>query len=516
VESEAEVERRIQAHAAFAAGVLYQERDEPEAAFAQFARAAEKDPANEPLATELAGHYLQRGQTDQAVRVLRRTAAVPGTSGVTHALLAITLRRSGRTNEAIASYRDAIRATPTLLAAHQELAEMYLALGEPDRARAVIEESLQSVSDSPVHWLNTADLFAWLGQADPGSKASAEAGRRTALDRAALLKPEDPGLLLRLGRARMELGDTEAAEALIQRAGRQLPKDPAVAASMAELLIREGRLKEARDSLELLSRFNPTSHFPWYFLGIIDLEEDRPEEAIRRFQQAILLNPEFEPAYSDLAVAQLNRKQVADALATLARARTRLPDSHRIVLLTGVVQSRAADPAEALATFEEAERIARRTAPDAVDHRFYFQAGAALERGGHIPESVRYLEKSLELRPDFDEALNHLGYLWTERGENLDRALEMIQRAVHAEPENPAYLDSLGWVYFKLGRPAEALPWMEKSAHHLPEPDATVLDHLGDVLNALGRTREARDAWEKSLTVEASDAVRKKLAGSSR
>ncbi|MBN8247773.1 MAG: tetratricopeptide repeat protein [Verrucomicrobia bacterium] len=510
-EPEADVERRIQAHAAFAAGVLYQERDEPEAAFRQFARASEKDPGNEPLATEVAGHYLQRGQLEDAVRVLRRTAALPETSGVTHALLAITLRRSGKTNEAITSYRDAIRATPTLLAAHQELAELYLALGQPAQARAAVGESLKASSDSPVHWLNTADLFAWLAQADGGSKAEAEAGRRIALDRAAVLKPEDPGQLLRLGRARMELGDAEAAEALIQQAGRQLPKDPAIAASMAELLIREGRLKEARDSLELLSRFNPTSHFPWYFLGIIDLEEDRAEDAIRKFQQAILLNPDFEPAYSDLAVAQLNRKEVSEALATLARARPRFPESHRLILLTGAVQSRAPDPAEALATFEEAERVARKTAPDAVDHRFYFQAGAALERGGHIPESVRYLEKSLEAKPDFDEALNHLGYLWAERGEHLDRALEMIQRAVDAEPGNPAYLDSLGWVYFKLGKPAEALPWMEKAARFLPEPDATVLDHLGDVLNALGRTQEARDAWQKSLKVEASAEIRKKL-----
>ena len=40
--SDQELERRVQAHAAFAAGVLHQEREEPEEAYAQFARAAEK------------------------------------------------------------------------------------------------------------------------------------------------------------------------------------------------------------------------------------------------------------------------------------------------------------------------------------------------------------------------------------------------------------------------------------------------------------------------------------------
>ena len=509
--SEEDLERRVKAHAAFAAGVLHQERDEPEQAYAQFARAAENDPANEGLATEVAGHYLQRNQLEEALTVLRRTAAVPGTSGVTKTLLAVTLRRAGRTNEAIIAYRDAIRATPTLLASYQELAEIHLALQRPDRATEVVADSLKVSSDSAAYWVNTADLFGWLAQAAPSVKPEADAGRRTALDRAQASKPAEPGLLYRMGRARYELGDTAQAELLLQQAGQLLPKDPAVAASMAELLIRDGRLKEARESLELLSRVNPASHFPWYFLGVVDLEEHREAEAARKFERALNLNPEFEPAYADLAVAQLNLTNAPAALATLQRARTRFPDSFRLAFLTGVVQARVPSIDAALAAFQEAETIAARTSPDSLDHRFYFQVGATLERGGRSEDAARYLEKSLTVKPDFDEALNHLGYMWAEQGVNLERAREMIEKAVESEPENPAYLDSLGWVLFKQGRPAEALPWLEKAVRLLPEPDATVLDHLGDVLAALGRTADAREAWKQSLSVETSGVVQKKL-----
>jgi tetratricopeptide (TPR) repeat protein len=115
------------------------------------------------------------------------------------------------------------------------------------------------------------------------------------------------------------------------------------------------------------------------------------------------------------------------------------------------------------------------------------------------------------LDPDFDEALNHLGYMWAERGINLQIARDMIERAVKAEPENPAYLDSLGWVLFQLKKPAEALPPLQKAVELLKEPDATVFDHLGDVLKALGRLPEAREAWQKSLAVEPSEAVKRKL-----
>lgn len=509
--SEEELERRVKAHAAFAAGVLHQERDEPEKAYSQFARAAENDPGNEQLATEVAGHYLQQNQLDKALVVLKRTATQPGTSGVTKTLLAVTLRRAGQTNEAIVAYRDALRVTPTLLAGYQELAELYLARQEPAAARDIIGESLQVSSDSAAHWVNTSDLFAWFAQAYPEGKAEAEEGRRTALDRAAALKPSDPGLLLRTGRARLELGDTAQAEALFQQAGELLPKDPAVAASMAELLIRDGRLKEARESLELLSRVNPTSHFPWYFLGVVDLEEHREAEAARKFERALTLQPDFEPAYADLAVVQMSQTNTPAALATLLRARTRFPDSFRLAVLTGTVQARVPAMDAAIAAFEDAERIATRTNPELLDHRFYFQVGATLERGGRSEEAVRYLEKSLSLKPDYDEALNHLGYMWAEQGRNLERAYEMIEKAVQAEPDNPAYLDSLGWVLFKQGKFAEALPWLEKAIRLIPEPDATLYDHLGDVLAALGRKAEAKEAWHKSLEVEKSDAVQKKF-----
>jgi tetratricopeptide (TPR) repeat protein len=273
----------------------------------------------------------------------------------------------------------------------------------------------------------------------------------------------------------------------------------------------EGRFKEARESLELLSRVNPTSHFPWYFLGIVDLEEHRDTDAIRKFERAIALNPEFEPAFADLSVAQMNQKEFPEALATLTRAAARFTNSFRIAFLTGIVQTRIPDLNAALASFAHAEKIAERSSPDSLDARYYFQVGAALERGGRPEEAVRYLEKSLELEPNFDEALNHLGYMWAEKGIELDRAHDMIRKAVAAEPDNPAYLDSMGWVLFKQGKPGEALTWLEKAVRLLPEPDATVYDHLGDVLAALGRKSDAREAWQKSLSLEKSEAVQKKL-----
>jgi predicted negative regulator of RcsB-dependent stress response len=69
----------------------------------------------------------------------------------------------------------------------------------------------------------------------------------------------------------------------------------------------------------------------------------------------------------------------------------------------------------------------------------------------------------------------------------------------------------MGWVLFKLNRAQEALPQLQKAIALSDAPDPTLFDHLGDIYAALKDTTKAREAWTKSLDLEASDQVRKKL-----
>ena len=41
--------------------------------------------------------------------------------------------------------------------------------------------------------------------------------------------------------------------------------------------------------------------------------------------------------------------------------------------------------------------------------------------------------------------------------------------------------------------------------------DATLYDHLGDIYAALNETEKARAAWEKSVSLDPKETVRKKL-----
>jgi tetratricopeptide (TPR) repeat protein len=165
----------------------------------------------------------------------------------------------------------------------------------------------------------------------------------------------------------------------------------------------------------------------------------------------------------------------------------------------------------ALEHFTTAEIVAKATETNRLTYHFYFELGAAHERAGKIPESERYFESCLSMKPEFPPALNYLGYMWAERGTNLARAREFIEKAVKMDPTNAAYLDSLGWVLFKQGHTKEALEPIRKAVELNEEPDATLYDHLGDIYSALKQPDKAREAWRKALEIEPSKELEKKL-----
>jgi tetratricopeptide (TPR) repeat protein len=206
--------------------------------------------------------------------------------------------------------------------------------------------------------------------------------------------------------------------------------------------------------------------------------------------------------------------RTTDAFATLARARGRFPNSFDGEFVTGLVYSHSKNFAEAVRHFTAAEVLAMSTDRKRLDQRFYFPFAAACERNQQYQQAEDYLQKCIEISPDFAEALNYLGYMLADRGEHLDKARALIEKAVKLEPKNGAYLDSLGWVFFKLKQPRQALPWLLKAIEFTPEADATVLDHLGEVYMGLGQLDKAREAWKKSLSIESNEDVKKKIEAS--
>src|SRR5262249_28234309 len=161
-----------------------------------------------------------------------------------------------------------------------------------------------------------------------------------------------------------------------------------------------------------------------------------------------------EPAYYNLATAQLDGNKTEEALATLERARLRFPRNFMGEYLSGMAYSHQKNYTNALQHFTTAETIAKSSSDTKLlSGDFYFEFGATSERAGEYERAEKYFEESLRLEPDAPETLNYLGYMWADRGEKLDKARDLIAKALKAEPKSAAYLDSMAWVLFKLRQP---------------------------------------------------------------
>ncbi len=120
------------------------------------------------------------------------------------------------------------------------------------------------------------------------------------------------------------------------------------------------------------------------------------------------------------------------------------------------------------------------------------------DRQKKFKESEATLKKALEIDPENATVLNNLGYFLTERGERMKEAEDFIRRAVNIEPTNGSYLDSLGWLLFKEGKTDEAEKYLEQAIIYSPR-SPTINDHLGDLYKKQGKMDKARAQWEEAL-----------------
>lgn len=173
---------------------------------------------------------------------------------------------------------------------------------------------------------------------------------------------------------------------------------------------------------------------------------------------------------------------------------------------------------KSIQSFEKAAALAETSQGELINHRFYFQYGITLERGGRHDEAGRIFEKSITLTPKDDveaaaNTMNYLGYMWLELDRHLDKAGELITKANELQPDNAAYVDSLGWWHFKKGEYPAAIKELQRAVsllQGLQADDAEIIEHMGHVYLKMGDKAKAREQFEKARDLQPTDEKVKK------
>jgi tetratricopeptide (TPR) repeat protein len=294
---------------------------------------------------------LQRGETEQAVRELKRALALDPQSAAGHMLLGqayLGLRSVSMIAEAKAELQQALDIDPTLLWARFYLAKVHMDLGRYDRAQEELEAGLQARPNVP-HFLSLlGEVHRKLGNPSLAIELNRQALRLDPSLTPAFyyiglahmdLKEEDkaiaalessinspyvaPEMYLTLGSLYAGRKRYEEGEELCRKAVALDPSRPEAHVNLAQLYNLRGASDKALHELKLALEgrsFPSTSYYQqlqadaFFEMGRAFLAKGQAKESIQPYLTALEFNPNEARVHRGLADACLQAGDYARAL----------------------------------------------------------------------------------------------------------------------------------------------------------------------------------------------------------
>jgi tetratricopeptide (TPR) repeat protein len=538
-------EQRMEiAHEAWLQAVALDQQGQPQLALEAVQAAAFYDPDDRWLEVNLARRLRDFRRSKEALSILRRALTLPGEETSEEWELAAGLwLETGARDSAIHAWKKVLVLDPHSREALLGLAGLMEAADRPEEAaplfaRLAEEYGAQAapiVERAAALWMradrsDSAIVFLkkrweeWHSPADGEnlSRFLLSAGQSDAaamlLDSVSDLAPEDsPRLELMAARALLAGGHRDEALQRFRHMESENPGDNKIRSSLGAILLDMDSLSEARTIFEKLRVTDSVSAIPYYFLGLWALKSDLPDSARIFLNRSLELDSEAIDTWIRRGMLELEDNKPDQAVSIFQRMAASWPKLPQARFLLGYSyarlaqnhtrhQSREWSPPDSEPEATALRRLAvlefdTALAIDTGLHRVHFERGSALECLGEWNAAKRDLQSAVQENPNDLNAANYLGYMLADRGESLARADSLIERAVSGDPKNPSYLDSRAWIRFRLGRSKEALEDID-SAMAQGESDPTLKVHKASILESLHRMGEAHALWQAVLQVD--------------
>lgn len=257
-----------------------------------------------------------------------------------------------------------------------------------------------------------------------------------------------------LGATLMQLGNNSDALPALERSAILLPNDADVHSNLGLALLEMGRLAEAEASCRKALRINPGMAAAHVNLGIALHDLGRVDEAEASHRQALKIQPGFAEAHSNLGNVFRKQGRLSEAESSYREALRSRPDFAEAYSNMGITL-------KDMGRLDEAEAACRRALAikpayaDALGN-----LGVVLHESGRWDEAVDSYRRALEIRPTSAETLTNLGAT-LQNLDRLDEAETSHRLALKIKPD-------LADAHYNLGTTL-------KSLERLDEADASYL-----------------------------------------
>jgi Flp pilus assembly protein TadD len=186
------------------------------------------------------------------------------------------------------------------------------------------------------------------------------------------------------------------------------------------------------------------------------------DEAIRHYEEAIRLKPDYVDAHNNLGAAFGKKRQTDQAIAQYQEA-IRLNPAHALAHHNlGAALAKKGQTDEAIVQFHEAIRLN----PDYPDA--YNNLGVALGNKSQTDEAIRQFREAIRLNPDHTEARNNLGVALGKKGQT-EEAIRQYEEIIRLKPDQADAHNNLGIAFYQQGRAAEAIRQFEEALRLKPD-----------------------------------------------
>ncbi|MDR0776718.1 MAG: PEP-CTERM system TPR-repeat protein PrsT [Azonexus sp.] len=465
---------------------------------------------NNPNIAQLAGaiEFQLRSWTLAEMHLNKALALTPDLP-LARRLLISTYLRSGqaaKAQEALQPVLGKIDSDPAMLSL---AGETFLQNGDAARAEAYFAQAAKLEPDSAARKISVA--IAHLAQ-----------GRSSAIDELEDIAEADQGTSadLALIANHLRTGQLDKALKAIDALEKKQPDNPATYSLRARTLLAKKDVSGARQSFEKALAINPTYFSAAASLAALDLADNKPDAAKKRFDavlaadprnvqallalaelrarsggsqdevaaliaKAIAANPQSSTPRLALIQFHLNAKDNKKALTVANEAVAALPDSPELLDALGRSQQLAGETNQALATFGKLAGL-QPTSPLA-DMRIAEIQIAAKNR----LDATKHLKRALEIKPDLLEAQRALILLAIDEKRTSD-ALAIVRQIQRQRPREAVGHVLEGDIHAVQKAWPEAIAAYHRGVKLQPSPELAIKLH--SILNIAGDKAEA-ERW---------------------
>ncbi len=550
-----------------------------DAAEAEMSKAVEVEPTNRPSRFVLSSFYLVHKDLDKAEASYKVLADFDKDKPEGRAVLADFYSAVNRLDEAVSIYQQIVAQWPDFTLGHYRLGEILLMRGDTQGAVAQTDEILKKDQHDRQALLLRARVRAQTGQStdlqaavedlkevlvqEPNSRAglyfmaqanfnlgNIDQARGFAGDLERNYPDYLPAKLLQV-QINLAQGDAKAAQRLsselIDRINQTAPDRQNSPQMLAEIrakayLARGSAEVEQRNTVSARKDFMlardaaPRDTYPYISLAGVALAENKKDEAIGFYENALALESTNFNALNGLILLYARNNEIAKAHTRIDQVLNAYPTNASLHYLKAQAYGFEHNSAQV-----EAEL--RRTLD--LDPNYiaaYSSLGALFINTNQQDRAIAEYQKILERRPDnataytvigmlndsqqkYDAAAdsyrkalgkdqnsviaaNNLAWLYAVNGNgNLDEAVRLAQGVVQKNPGIPGFVDTLGWVYYKKGLYGAAVEQLQKavalderaSKTGASSPAPNYHYHLGMALKARGDKEAARRELEQAV-----------------